>query len=279
MSWLFSQALVEEYSAGTSLAGEPSAQLNVMPTPHKFWRNDRTMESSDLSQFGLTLKLLTAGPGEELLMSYLAAFRVRTSVALERVPESKASEADYGLKCGASFARYDRNTSSWRTPQSSLLEGLDVFSETWPRWGSMRNGASYLRQTSVPIISAKGSGFVPTPTATDYKSESMSLELVQKRQMSSKRGVRLTEFLQRKMVPTPMAGNTHWGGRLDELGGSSNPFRGTEVGKLKLNPRWTEQLMGWITDWTDLKPLEMDKFQSWLQQHSLNLPADLNNAA
>lgn len=80
MSWLFSQALVEEYSEGTCLAGEPCAQLNVMPTPHKFWRNDKTMEFSSLSQFGLTLRVLTDEDGEELLMSFLAAFPVRTSV-------------------------------------------------------------------------------------------------------------------------------------------------------------------------------------------------------
>ncbi|WP_227628725.1 DNA cytosine methyltransferase [Klebsiella pneumoniae] len=51
MSWLFSQALAEEYSADTSLAGEQFAQLNVMPTPHKFSRNDKTMEFSSLSRF------------------------------------------------------------------------------------------------------------------------------------------------------------------------------------------------------------------------------------
>ena len=39
MSWLFSQALVEEYSAVTCSDGEPCAQLNVMPTPQPFWRN------------------------------------------------------------------------------------------------------------------------------------------------------------------------------------------------------------------------------------------------
>jgi len=30
----------------------------------------------------------------------------------------------------------------------------------------------------------------------------------------------------------------------------------------KLNPLWTEWLMGWWIGWTDLKPLEMDKFPS-----------------
>jgi len=35
----------------------------------------------------------------------------------------------------------------------------------------------------------------------------------------------------------------------------------------KLNPTWVEWLMGWPLGWTDLKPLEMDKYRSWLQQH------------
>jgi hypothetical protein len=34
-----------------------------------------------------------------------------------------------------------------------------------------------------------------------------------------------------------------------------------------LNPHWTEWLMGWPEGWTDLKPLETDKFQKWLDAH------------
>jgi hypothetical protein len=34
-----------------------------------------------------------------------------------------------------------------------------------------------------------------------------------------------------------------------------------------LNPTWVEWLMGWPLGWTDLKPLETDKFPQWLQQH------------
>jgi hypothetical protein len=35
----------------------------------------------------------------------------------------------------------------------------------------------------------------------------------------------------------------------------------------KLNPTWVEWLMGWPLGWTDLKPLETDKFQKWLDAH------------
>jgi hypothetical protein len=36
----------------------------------------------------------------------------------------------------------------------------------------------------------------------------------------------------------------------------------------KLNPMWVEWLMGWPLGWTDLKPLETDRFLLWQQQHS-----------
>jgi len=35
----------------------------------------------------------------------------------------------------------------------------------------------------------------------------------------------------------------------------------------QLNPTWVEWLMGWPLGWTDLKPLEMDKFRQWLGSH------------
>lgn len=38
-----------------------------------------------------------------------------------------------------------------------------------------------------------------------------------------------------------------------------------------LNPPWVEWLMGWPLGWTDLKPLEMDKFRQWFEQHGCYL--------
>ena len=83
MSWLFSQALVEAFSGDTSLGGEPCAPLNVMPTQHKFWRLDKTMEPSRLSRFGLTCAVLTEARGAELLRSFLAGFPAPTFQAPE----------------------------------------------------------------------------------------------------------------------------------------------------------------------------------------------------
>ena len=44
-------------------------------------------------------------------------------------------------------------------------------------------------------------------------------------------------------------------------GTKTHPIKG------QLNPNWVEWLMGWISGWTDLKPLEMDKFRQWSKQH------------
>lgn len=211
MSWLFSQALVEEYSAGTSLAGAPSSQLNVTPTQHKFWRNDRTMDASDHSRFGLTSQLLTAVHGVELLMSYLAAFPAKTSAQLEQALASKAPDRDSGDIWRGSFARFDRDASTWRTPQSSLLGGSDEFSETWPRWGSMSNGVSYLRPTPALPICANGSGLWPTPTVCGNHNQPGA---------SASSGWGLSSAA--KQWTTPSASDAHRGGTItDRMTGTS----------------------------------------------------------
>ena len=77
MSWLFSQALVEEYSEGISLDGAQSAQSSGKPTQQAYCAPDKMTAFSRLSRFGMTYKPLTATHGEALLMSYLAAFHAK----------------------------------------------------------------------------------------------------------------------------------------------------------------------------------------------------------
>jgi hypothetical protein len=235
MSWLFSQALVEEYSAGTSLAGEPCAQLNVMPTPHKFWRRGKTIDASDLSLFGLTLRLLTDAHGAELLMSYLADFRAKTSAAPERAPELTASEAGCGQKVRGLLAKWSPKGSCWKTAQCSLLGDSDEFSGTWPRWGFMRDGECWELEKPALLTSATASGSsLPTPSGVN-------------------------------------GGTNNTMGRIDEWGGSSNPLRGTVIGSMCL-PEFEELVMGWPIGWTELTPYATAKFHEWQQQHSISWP-------
>ncbi len=257
--------LVVAFSAANCSAIAASAPSRSTTTADQYWWPDKTTGHSRLSRFGMTSEPLTDGRGEALLTWWRAAFPARTSASPEAVPGSTASAADSGWKWPASFARYDRATSSWKTRQHSLLEDSDVYSETWPRWGLMRDGESSAQRTLVPSIGENGSGLLPTPTATDYKGGIQTPELLAK-QMTHPRGVRLEEFLARRLLPTPTSGNNHSAGRLDEWGGA-NFFRGSDLGKLHLNPGFVEEIMAWPIGWTDLKPLATDRFQEWRQQH------------
>lgn len=167
MSWLFSRALVAEYSAADFSVGGPSAPLRLMHTPQPFLLSDKTTAFSSPSQFGLTCEPLSVIHGEVLLMSYRAAFHARTSAQPDSVPESKASDPASGWKWPASFVKFDPNTHSWRTRQCSLLGGLEEFSETWPRWGSMRDGECLALTTPALHTNASESGSWPTIRSSD----------------------------------------------------------------------------------------------------------------
>jgi len=65
--------------------------------------------------------------------------------------------------------------------------------------------------------------------------------------------------------PTPTAHNAKETNAPSEAN-RNEPTLASRVGG-HLNPMWVEWLMGWPLGWTDLKPLEMVRFQSWLQQH------------
>jgi len=236
MSWHFSRALVAEYSAATCSDGDAFAPSNTTPTPEAFYWPDKTTEHSRLSRFGMTSEPLTVSHGEELLTSYLVASRAKTSVLVEEATDSTESAAVSGLKWRASFARFDRSTSTWRTPQSSLLGDSDEFSETWPKWGSMQNGECSERTMPALRTSATESGFWPTPQAHDA---------------TKGYAKRVGRY-----------GTKHGGRNLNDWVVSRS---GVEFGHL--NPMWVEWLMGWPLGWTDLKPLETVRFQEWQRLH------------
>jgi hypothetical protein len=222
MSWLFSQALVEAFSAATCSDGEPCAQLNVMPTQHKFWRNDKTMEPSQLSRFGLTCAVLTEDRGEELLMWYREGFRARTSAPLARALGSMAHGPASGEKWRGSWAKYDRNTSSWRTPQFSLLGGLEPFSGTWPRSGLMLDGECFPLPNAAPLTSANESGFWPTPCTPNGGRVNKASDIATKGSRPDGRKVQISLESAARSWATPLANDAEKRGDFD----ASNPRNG-----------------------------------------------------
>src|SRR6266550_2392965 len=97
--------------------------------------------------------------------------RIFPTPASER--ESTESAAGFGASTRASFANYDRATSSWRTSQLCLDGELSVFSETWPKSGMTRSGKAYELPTLELPIEENESGSWPTPTANEDMAERM----------------------------------------------------------------------------------------------------------
>lgn len=120
---------------------------------------------------GLTCEPSTLSRGVDSWIASLAGSPARTCPRPESAPVSTASGADSGLTWRDSFGRFDPGTYSLRTSQACLLtQECDEYSETFPRWGSMRNGEVYARRTWAPAIVASGCSSWPTTTAQDAES-------------------------------------------------------------------------------------------------------------
>lgn len=146
--------------------GERFAPSSGPTTLGRYCLPDSETESCLDSRSGMTCRPSMETPGEGASMSSQAVSHARTSAQPAKELESTARDPECGSTWPGSFARYDRDSSSWKTPQCSLLEGLDVLSETWPRWGMMRNGECWERMTAAPPMSEAGSGLLPTPLAS-----------------------------------------------------------------------------------------------------------------
>ena len=171
MSWLFSQVLVEEYLAANSLDGEPFVQLNGKPTQQAYCAPDKMTGFCRLSRFGMTFKPLTDIPGEELSMSSVVAFHVRTLVPQEKAQELMENDQECGSTWRGWLAKYDPDTSLWRTAQCSLLEDLNESLATLPRSGMTRGGLLWELPMLEQTIKEIGFGLLqpiwPTPAARD----------------------------------------------------------------------------------------------------------------
>lgn len=143
------------FSVERYLAGIRSARLNLSDTRERFCCNVSETASSHHSPSGMTFALLTENHGGDSLMLSAGDSPAKIYQLPEREPELKASAADCGPRCTESFARFDRDSRSWKTPQCSLLEGLDEYSETWPKAGTMRRGWCWELTMWEPRMSAK----------------------------------------------------------------------------------------------------------------------------
>jgi len=234
MSYTYLQEQGEVSSAGCFSDIPQSVLLNLNLTAEKSSSNVNEMGYCQSSQSGMMSALSTELRGEEKLMWFAGVFPAKTSQVQERESGSQENEAGFGQKCPESLAKYDPNTHSWRTHQCLLFEDLTECLAIFPRWGMMHDGELWEPDISVDHICEKEYGYLPTPNAGMFRNHNYNKDLCIKRS-------------KKHQVDICMHSIMYWNG--------------------PIKIEFIEGMMAWPIKWTDLKPLEMDKFQQWLQQH------------
>lgn len=286
----------EEFSAECFSDIEPFVRSRLSLTAEKSCCNASGTESCPGFRSGTMCEPSTAGRGAGSSMSCAAGFPARTSALPGKARESTANGPDFGRKWRESLARYDPGSRSWKTRQCLLLGGLEEFSETFPKWGSMRDGELFRQPTPVLRTCGSGSGYWPTPLTQDAKhsgyaksgpgqADKLSYAVVRwptptksdgmggPGTSGRKGGLNLRTAVKSptRRIPTPTKDDaTNSLLPISQIKRNSIPGMCLREGELpggSLNPTWVEWLMGWPIEWTALRPLEMARFRQWRHSH------------
>ena len=228
MSWVYVPASGESNSASIELeALELSATLKKTLGVWLSLLVESGMVYSVTPLSGQSLKPSTESRGVELWIASLRASRVSQSPP-RASGSARRMNGGFGPKSSESFARYDPESSCWRTSQGSLFEGLDKLLGGWPRSGITVNGTAYRLPLSVPRMSEIECGLLlPTPNAGE----------------ASRMYVMTLSSARRRVL--------HQGSWIATAIVLKNLKKGWA------NPRFSEAMMGFPIGWTDLEPLEM----------------------
>ena len=237
MSFTYLQGVEAVYSEAYCWDTDPCALLKSTTITEKYCSKDNETEYCQNSQYGTMCEPLTESRGEDTLTLSAEDSPARTSVAQGKAKALLENEVGCGKKWLESFAKWDPNSSSWKTRQCLLLGGLESFSGTWPRWGMMRGGECWEQMPLAFLIDEPDCGWLPTPNASDGP----------KWYRASMRVCKLKHLCG--------GGQTQL---IHEAGKRTNA-EDSEV--LEANPLFFEEVNGLPAAWTDLKPLATDKCQ------------------
>jgi len=272
MSWHYLQEQEVVSSEDISWDGEQFVQSKSKTTLGEYCLPDSETECFQDSPYGMTLRRSTENPGEAELMWYQGDSPVRTYLPQEKEQEFVVSDLECGPRWPESLARYDPVTSSWRTAQCSLVEGLELYSEIFPYWGMMHDGEFWEQGMLVESIEETEFGYLPTPRSCS----AMAAKVNTSGNQSDKRFPNLETIIGKIFLPTPQASDNRDRGKFGDLSVKRRITIGKQINLSQmlqgepgqyLNPAYVEEIMVWPIAWTDLKPLAMDKFQQWQHLH------------
>lgn len=236
-------------SCSATNASVPSKSIHIAS---KSYQHGKKTVSFHGFQFSVTSRNSTGDRGKDWLILSPEDSHAKTLVTQVRELESQEVRVGSGNKCLEWFARLDRNTSLWRTPQPWLIVDLEPSLETWPRWGTMRDGECFPLPMLAHRTSEREFLYWRTPCLPGNGGSNGKKKL-------------------KRMLPTPRVSR---GNQNPSLGKRRNDCLTTEIiGEpilgMRPHPKFVEWMMGWPTGYSDISALETDKFQQWLRSHGI----------
>lgn len=221
-------------SRRASSAGARSAASSGTRSARRFSLNECGTEiSTSVPSLAISAHSSVTGTPIDIgawLMSLLPGSHASRSRILGR-DVGRMTRAINGRRLPNAFASYDPASRSWKTSQLCLpLDTSTPSSATWPTAGMTRDGNAYRLPRSVDPFGVSAFGLWPSPTRA-----------------MGRRGWGVSRTGRHRYSPEVVK-------------------RALSVG-YKPHPELLEALMGWPITWTELKPLETDRFRQWLLSH------------
>ena len=244
MSYIYLQEQGEESSVDTFSDIPQSVLLRLNLIADESCSNGNEMESCQSSQSGMMSAHSMENLGEEKLMSFAGDSLAKTyQLPTLKAKDLMENDQDFGLNRLELLARYCQNTHSLKTRQGLLWqEGYESL-VTLPEWGMIVHGELWEVEMLAFPSREKESGFLPAPVASDGKHHGKEKWIKNSRSNRKATG---------RSAPTEKITYAYYEADIPP----------------RYFPEISEEMMSWPRGWTDLQPLEMDKFQSWRQQHS-----------
>ena len=235
---------------GDSPSPDSTTHGSASPTP-----TAEPFSSDDGPEFPSTTMCAFCAPDEACALHqstyWPEAFPASPSPSSDVEPPRATTDGS-GLTLSEPFAYYDRDTSSWKTSQVSLLPEWETFSGGWPPAGMTRNGNAYQLLQQAPLTDVTGSSLWPTPVAhDDGKTPEAHLAMKERMPGGPRRTITSLTVMVKAVArgwPTPSA--TDWKGS-SRLGQRRGQLSEAAALGGQLNPVWVEWLMGCPGGWTD----------------------------
>ncbi len=236
MSWHYSQGQEVDFSLPDYLDSIRLQRVKSLASHEKSLCNDNETESWTNFQSGMMSEHSTDDPGKDLLMSSQVDFRVKILVSQAKVKDLPESVQVFGSSIKDLLKKLSLRLCSRKTVRSCARVDSPQFSKSLTAWGMMQDGVFWELGTSARYTKEIESGFLPTISATEWKGA------CSRRFVGSEhyRAARMAEGLRR---------------------GKDCPAY--------IHPDFAEVQMLWPITWTESKPLETDKFHSWLRLHGI----------